>query len=148
MLRVTTLPALCAAIPALVAVGFCGAVFGAAVFGSTPAFWQGGPLTLAEAAALRDQGEVARLVEGGDDPNREYELRPGVLAIERATPLEAAVAARRAEIINVLMHEGATLNETDWRRLHCAAVETGADDVVRAIDVQKPADASLISCPE
>lgn len=148
MVRVTTLPALCAAIPALAAVGFCAAVVGAAVFGSTPTFWQGGPLTLAEAAALRDQGEVARLIEAGADPNRQYDLRPDVLAIRRATPLEAAVAARRAEIINLLMHEGATLNESSWRHLHCLAVETEAADVVRAIDVQKPAGASLISCPE
>ena len=148
MARVRTLPAVCAVVPALVAVGFCGAIFGAAVFGSAPAFWQGGPLTLAEAAALRDQGEVARLVEGGDDPNREYELRPGVLAIDRATPLEAAVAARRAEMINLLMHEGATLDERGWRRLHCAAVETGADDVVDAVDELRPAGASLLSCPE
>jgi hypothetical protein len=143
-----TLPTVCAAIPALVAVGFSAAVFVAAVFGSTPAFWQGGPLTLAEAAALRDQGEVAKLIEGGADPNREYDLRPGVLAVDRATPLEAAVSARRAEIVSLLMHEGARLDERGWRRLHCLAVETGAIDVVRAIDVQKPADASLISCPE
>jgi len=148
MVRLRTLPAVCAGIPALVAVSFCGAVFGAAVLGFTPAFWQGGPLTLAEAAALRDQGEVARLVEGGDDPNREYELRAGVLATERATPLEAAVAARRAEIVNLLVREGATLNESGWRRLHCLAMETGAGDVVRAVDELRPAGAPLLSCPE
>jgi len=148
MVRLTSLPTVCAAVPALVAVGFCGAVFGAAVFGSTPTFWQGGPLTLAEAAALRDQGEVARLIESGADPDGEYDLRPDVLAIDHATPLEAAVAARRAEIIDLLMREGATLNESGWRRLHCAAVETGAADVVRAIDELKPVDASLLPCPE
>lgn len=148
MAGVRALPAICAAVPALVAVGFCGAVCGAAVFGATPAFWQGGPLTLAEAAALRDQAEVARQVEAGEDPNREYELRPGVLAINRATPLEAAVVARRAEMINLLMHEGAAPDATEWRRLHCAAVETGAADVVRAIDALRPAGASLLACPE
>ena len=129
-------------------IAFCAATVGTTLFGHAPTFWQGGALTLSEAAALRDQGEVARLIEAGADPNRQYDLRPDVLAIRRATPLEAAVAARRAEIINVLMHEGATLDETGWRRLHCVAVETGAADVVRAIDVQKPADASLTSCPE
>jgi len=115
MLRLTSLPTVCAAVPALVAVGFCGAVFGAAVFGSTPTFWQGGPLTLAEAAALRDQGEVARLIESGADPDGEYDLRPDVLAIDHATPLEAAVAARRAEIIDLLMREGATLTPAELR---------------------------------
>jgi hypothetical protein len=143
-----TLPTVCAAIPALVAVGFCAAVFVAAVFGSTPAFWQGGSLTLSEAAALRDQGEVARLIEAGADPDSEYPLRPDVIATRRATPLEAAVAARRAEIVNLLMREGATMDERSWRRLHCLAVDTGAADVVDAIDAYRPVDAAVASCPE
>jgi hypothetical protein len=143
-----TLPTVCAAIPALVAVGFCAAVFVAAVFGSTPAFWQGGSLTLSEAAALRDQGEVARLIEAGADPDSEYPLRPDVIATRRATPLEAAVAARRAEIVNLLMREGATMDEGSWRRLHCLAVDTGAADVVDAIDAHRPVDAAVASCPE
>jgi hypothetical protein len=143
-----TLPTVCAAIPALVAVGFCAAVFVAAVFGSTPAFWQGGSLTLSEAAALRDQGEVARLIEAGADPDSEYPLRPDVIATRRATPLEAAVAARRAEIVNLLMREGATMDERSWRRLHCLAVDTGAADVVEAIDAHRPVDAAVASCPE
>ena len=148
MVRLTTLPAVCAAIPALVAVGFCGAVFGAAVFGSTPTFWQGGTLTLAEAAALRDQGEVARLIEAGADPNGEYALRPDVLATTRATPLEAAVDARRPEIVQLLMHEGATVDEHGWRHLHCLAVDTGAADVVEAVDAYRPAAAAVVSCTQ
>ena len=47
-----------------------------------------------------------------------------------------------------MMQEGATLNESGWRLLHCAAVETRAADVVRAIDELKPVDASLLPCPE
>lgn len=146
MVRLTTLPAVCAAIPALVAVGFCGAVLGAAVFGYTPTFWQGGPLTLAEAAALRDQGEVARLIEAGADPNGEYPLRPDVLAVSRATPLEAAVLARRPEIIQLLMREGAAVDERTWRHLHCVAAEIGQNDVIDAIDAYRPATAGTFSC--
>jgi hypothetical protein len=145
--RLTGVAAACASAPAIALTVWCAAVAGAAVFGRTPGFWTGGALTLSEAAALRDQGEVARQVEAGADPNREYDVRPGVLAIDRAIPLEAAVAARRAEIVTVLMHEGATLNESGWRRLHCAAVETETADVVRAIDELKPGDASLLPCP-
>ena len=148
MPRLTAVAAACAAAPAIALTVWCAATAGAVLFGRTPEFWTGGALTLSEAAALRDQGEVARQIEAGADPNREYDLRPGVLAIERAIPLEAAVAARRAEIVNVLMQEGATLNERGWRRLHCAAVETRAADVVRAIDELKPVDASLLPCPE
>jgi hypothetical protein len=146
VIRLTTLPALCAAIPPLAAVGFCGAVLGVAAFGHTPTFWQGGPLTLAEAAALRDQGEVARLIEGGADPNAEYALRPDVLAVSRATPLEAAVLARRPEIVQLLMGEGAVVDEHSWRHLHCVAVEIGQDDVVDAIDAYRPTTAGTFSC--
>ena len=146
MIRLTTLPALCAAIPPLAAVGFCGAVLGAAAFGYTPTFWQGGPLTLAEAAALRDQGEVARLIEAGADPNLEYALRPDVLAVSRATPLEAAVLARRPEIVQLLMREGAAVEERGWRHLHCLAAEIGQNDVINAIDAYRPATAATVPC--
>ena len=146
MLRLTTVPAVCAAVPALVAVGFCGAVLGAAMFGYTPAFWQGGPLTLAEAAALRDQGEVARLIEAGADPNAEYALRPDVLAVSRATPLEAAVLARRPEIVQLLMHRGASMDERSWHHLHCVAAEIGQGDVIDAIDAYRPPTAATVSC--
>jgi hypothetical protein len=144
--RLTTLPAVCAAIPPLAAVAFCGAVFGAAALGYAPTFWQGGPLTLAEAAALRDQGEVARLVEAGADPNIEYALRPDVLAVSRATPLEAAVLARRPEIVQLLMHEGAAVDERSWHHLHCIAADIGEDDVIEAIDAYRPATVALASC--
>jgi ankyrin repeat protein len=144
----TTLPAVCAAIPSLAAVGFCGAVLGATAFGYTPTFWQGGPLTLAEAAALRDQGEVARLIEAGADPNAEYALRPDVLAVSRATPLEAAVLARRAEVVQLLMREGAVVDERSWHHLHCVAVEIGENDVIGAIDAHRPATAATVSCTQ
>jgi hypothetical protein len=39
-----------------------------AAFGVHP-FWLNEPLNLAEAAALRDRGEVARLLAEGQDPN-------------------------------------------------------------------------------
>ena len=146
MARLTTLPAVCAAIPALVAVGFCGAICVAAMFEWTPTFWRGGPLTLAEAAALRDQAEVARLIEAGADPNAEYPLRPDVLSVNRATPLEAAVAARRPEIVSLLRLEGATLDGPGWHRLHCLAVEIGEVDVINAVDTYRPATGGPGSC--
>jgi hypothetical protein len=146
VIRLTNVPALCVAIPALVAVSFCGAVVGAAMFGYTPTFWHGGPLNLAEAAALRDQGEVARLIETGTDPNTEYALRSNVLSVSRATPLEAAVLARRAEIVQLLMHEGAAVDERTWRHLHCLAAEIGERDVIDAIDAYRPATTATVSC--
>jgi hypothetical protein len=37
-----------------------------------PAFWTTNPMTLSEAAAYRDGGEVARQLEAGADPNAAY----------------------------------------------------------------------------
>lgn len=130
------------ALPALVAVGVSAAIIVNAAAGGSPPFWRGGPLTLSEAAALRDQGEVARLTLSGSDPNAAYSLRPGILAAASLTPLEAAVGARRAEMVELLMLHGATVDETSWRRLHCFALRTGAADVVEMLDRRKPANAT------
>jgi len=76
-----------------------------------PLFWAIEPLTLAEAAALRDGGEVARLLADGADPNAHYPVRRGVVrGRTEATPLEAARAARRPEIVQLLLESGARAN--------------------------------------
>jgi hypothetical protein len=146
--RLTVFLAWCAATPPLAATAFCAALLGAAVLGYTPAFWEGGTLTLAEAAALRDRAEVARQIEAGADPNAEYALRPDVLATTRATPLEAAVLARRPEIVQLLMYEGAAVDERSWHHLHCVAAEIGQEDVIDAIDAYRPATAATVSCTQ
>jgi hypothetical protein len=124
----------CAAAPALAAVAFSAVIVIVAMAGGSPSFWQGGSLTLSEAAALHDQGVLVRLIASGSDPNAVYPLRHDVLSIPSATPLEAAVGARRAEMVDLLMLHGAAVDADSWRRLHCFAVETGAADVVRTID--------------
>jgi len=76
-----------------------------------PLFWAEEPLTLSEAAALRDGGAVARLIAAGQDPNATYRVRRGVVRGRvSATPLEAARAARRAEIVQLLLDSGARAN--------------------------------------
>lgn len=72
-------------------------------------FWRWEPLNLGEAAALRDGGEVARLLEDGADPNATYRIRPGFIHDDarQMTPLEAARAARRDEIVQILLDGGA-----------------------------------------
>jgi hypothetical protein len=73
-------------------------------------FWLWEPLNLAEAAALRDRGEVARLLAEGQDPNAIYRVRRGM--VERypveITPMAAALSARRDEIVELLLDAGAT----------------------------------------
>jgi hypothetical protein len=80
----------------------------AASLAGRPPFWTTEPLTLSEAAAFRDGGEVARLLATGADPNATYPVRRGAVRgrIE-ATPLEAAQAAGRYEIVQLLRDAGA-----------------------------------------
>ena len=54
-------------------------------------FWRWEPLNLAEAAALRDGGEVARLLAEGEDPNATYRVRRGVVSrLNAFASIEAA----------------------------------------------------------
>jgi hypothetical protein len=79
-----------------------------ALWGVHP-FWLWEPLNLAEAAALRDRGEVARLLAEGQDPNATYRVRRGLVRDYpmQMTPMAAAVAARRDEIVQILLDGGA-----------------------------------------
>ena len=88
-------------------------------------------MSLAEAAALRDAGDVARQLAAGADPNAVFPVRGGVLDAlpMRVTPLEAAVEARRAEIVSLLLARGAKPADIEWIRLSCLARERGAPDV-------------------
>jgi hypothetical protein len=74
-------------------------------------FWPLPDLTLSEAAAVKDAGEVARLIEfEGRDPNRPWPVRPGLLDgtdARELTPLQAALAIGREEMTRVLIAHGA-----------------------------------------
>jgi hypothetical protein len=67
------------------------------------------PLNLSDAPALRDGGEVSRLPAEGHDPNSTCVVRRGFLRDHemRLTPIEAARAAGRGEIVQVLVDAGA-----------------------------------------
>jgi hypothetical protein len=72
-------------------------------------FWLWEPLNLAEAAALRDRGEVARLLTEGADPNATYRVRRGIIRRSEVqmTPLGAARSARRDDVVEILVDAGA-----------------------------------------
>ena len=72
-------------------------------------FWLRERLNLAEAAALRDRGEVARLLADGHDPNATYLVRRGFIRdyAMRLTPIQAAEATNREEVIQLLLDAGA-----------------------------------------
>jgi hypothetical protein len=72
-------------------------------------FWRVEPMTLSEAVAARDFGEVARLLASGRDPNARYAIRAGMIgrAARELTPMETAVAAGREEMMSILSYAGA-----------------------------------------
>jgi hypothetical protein len=84
-------------------------VYLALVAGHVDPVWHHEALNLSEAAALRDAGEVARLIDAGADPNATYEVRAGFLftTARTLTPLEAARLAERPEIVGLLRADGA-----------------------------------------
>ena len=83
-------------------------------------FWRFHPLNLAEAAALRDRGEVARLLAEGQDPNATYHVRRGMLPnnTAQATPMAAARAARRDDILQILVDSGAKPDTPEQEPTH------------------------------
>ena len=88
-----------------------------AVGGDNP-LWRAEPLNLSEAAALRDRGEVARLLETGANPQLMQRVRRGFL-YQRPTQLtavDAAVLADRPEILRLLLDSGLSLDAATWPR--------------------------------
>ena len=112
-------------------------------FGWDP-LWAVEPLTLSEAAALRDNGEVVRLIQSGSDVNAKSIVRADVFSSQTLTmtPLEAAVAAERADMVELLFEQGARPDPQQWTRLMCLAASVEADDVRGLLESQRPDGAS------
>ncbi len=102
-------------------------------------------LTLPEAAALRDEAEVLRLIRHGVDPNVAGRVRRGMIRDEEylLTPLEAATAARHGEVVRLLIGNGAELNDTNFPVLFCLAQGSGAADIVSFLNEHAPVDARV-----
>jgi len=110
--------------------------------------WEVEPLTLPEAAGVRDNGEVLRLIALGGDPNVAGPVRAGFVANDEMvlTPLEAAVGARRADMVELLLENGAVMDASAWTRLRCFADVVKAGDVRELLDARRPEGAPPFSC--
>ncbi len=85
-----------------------------------PIAWRVDPVTLPEAVALRDAGEMLRLIRHGVDPNARARVRAGLVGEEAAlTPLEAAVASRHEEMVAAVLANGARIDPTGWKPIAC-----------------------------
>jgi hypothetical protein len=102
------------------------------------------PLTLSEAAALHDNGEVVRLIDAGGDPNEASTVRAELLRNDAlvVTPLEAAVGSDRVDIMEILLEHGAALDGATWTRLMCFATAIEADEARNLLEERRPPDAS------
>lgn len=107
--------------------------------------WQVSEVNIAEAAATRDAASVVLLIQQGHDPDLPRFVRPGLLArgAVRATPLEAAIAEDRLEIVDVLLRHGASLSEAQRVEFTCAARRRGDADIVRYFETRGGA----VTCP-
>ena len=105
--------------------------------------WAVEPITLSEAAALRDNGEVVRLIDSGVDVNGTSAVRPDILSAHSLvmTPIEAAVAAERADMVELLLEQGARMDAALWTRLMCFSASVEADDVRALLEPRRPEDA-------
>jgi hypothetical protein len=108
--------------------------------------WRTEPLNLSEAAALRDRGEVARLLAAGADARASMPVRGGFLYQDQTTltPAEAAVLADRPEILQLLLDYGLVLDDKDWSRVWCAA---RSNEIRELLEPVRPPDARTGCAP-
>ena len=118
--------------------------------GASP-FWPDPQMTLSEAAGIGNAGEVVRLITvEQQDPNRAWPVREGILGpSQTATPLEAAFAIRRIELIPVLLRHGAVVPESGAARaaLVCWAVAAVAPDIVEMLLTMGDRSDPRAACP-
>ena len=112
-----------------------GGLLGVAASGLDP-FWRVEPLTLSEAAALRDDGEAAWLILEGHDPNTRYPVREDLIDGRKhvITPLEAAVRSRRLTMVELLVSHGARPDIDTWTLLVCAPQDNDIVEVRSALE--------------
>ncbi len=105
-------------------------------------------LTMSEAAVLRDEAELLRKIGDGVDPDAAYSIRRGMLSEQDyiLTPLESAIAARHAEVVQLLVDNGATLTDANLPRLICLASLSDATDIAAFLQTHSPPSAAAPDC--
>ena len=135
--------------PAALAVAIPGCLLAAAslvalmlaAFGEYP-MWPHKEVNLAEAAAVREEAEVTRLIEQGQNPNIRYTVRPGLLFERSAslTPLEAAVLNNDPAMVAHVLALSVSLDSATWVALRCFAADS---PVAPVLDAHRPAGTVL-----
>jgi hypothetical protein len=114
--------------------------------------WPSDDVTLPEAVATRNNAEALRLIHHGADPNRPGRVRDGFLTNGYAIdvlPVEAAVAAQRADTLRMLLANGAIVDARELRVLRCleqSRHDSGVREMLDARAAGEP-DCTGISLP-
>jgi len=122
--------ALLLALPAsLVTIGLLGVAVGERIAPSLFDHYR--PRNAAEAAAAGNAAEVLRRLHRGEDPLREYVVRPQFIssAVQHASMLEAAMWSRRIQMFVMLDRAGVLANDETRHELVCLAEDLSLPDV-------------------
>jgi hypothetical protein len=133
------LPLLAAALPAVLVGLVSVAQVGLSLFAANPV-WAVQPVTMAEAAALRDPGTVMRRIRQGADSHTAQAVREGIVSNEPVmlTPLDAAIAARRGEVIELLVWAAPPRHGGEWVQALCLAAALGDEGISEILARLKP----------
>jgi len=135
--------------PCLVALTFAASGV-AALLGDRPLVWRARPVTLSEAIANRDQGEVVRQVGTGVSLDGRYYVYDVIKRGRHtpATPLEAAIATREDYMFELGLAYGAHLGPDNARGLFCLAEAEKATDIRDALREKfGPQDCAGVTLP-
>jgi hypothetical protein len=122
----------------------------AALLGDRPLVWRARPVTLSEAIANRDQGEVVRQVGTGVSLDGRYDVYDVIKRGRHtpATPLEAAIATREDYMFELGLAYGAHLGPDNARGLFCLAEAEKATDIRDALREKfGPQDCAGVTLP-
>ncbi|HEY1303469.1 MAG TPA: hypothetical protein VGF24_07980 [Vicinamibacterales bacterium] len=141
---IAILPAAAAAVPGTV-IGVGTTIVMLLAIGSSHPMWRVEPINMSEAAVLRDSGTIVQLILRGEDPYARREIRADLLFNDRVelTPFEAGIAARRADIVDVILFSARTRPDAaTWTHLKCLAILEGDKDVSATLDRYRPESAT------
>ena len=141
-LGLVALPGTAAAVLALVA-------FALGLAGLHP-LWRAERVNMSEAAAYRDAATVLELIRAGEDPDARRPVGRGPVFSKdvMVTPLEAAVAAGRAEVVEVWLSAHSSLDARRWIEARCVARFGRTDEIRQTVDRHRPADVPADFDPE
>lgn len=90
------------------------------------------PANLAEAAGSARADLVIRYLRQGEDPRRVFPIHRDIISsyVLFATPIEAAVWSRQAQLIALFDRHGAFTQPADRLAIACLASDVGATDIV------------------